>query len=726
MKKSMITQGIYWVEIPEHDLRILCGCPADTIKHLMRCGFVSRVDRDGVVFETGPNAILLSDVSIQNGDFANLAEFPVLQMFYRQGMIIPGHPNNTGNKPLIIGAADQVQAQREYIFRGNYGLVSEDELIATGLDKDTAAEYMRIKRVFAFGSIRRPEELVDFHEIGDDPITIAPGVSIERVAINTYRISSDGDYVEVSLSLGRNEHYTPPYTLSQHEIKREYFSVVHTGEGDGWDPSRPCMASIITFQGRLYLIDAGPSVMHTLTALGLSVNQISGIFHTHAHDDHFAGLTSLVRTDHRLSYFATPVVRASVTKKLSALMSFPEEQFLDFFEPHDLVEGEWNNIDGLEVRPVYSPHPVDTTIMFFRTLWDDGYRTYAHFADIASMAQLATLMKDASPRGVELSEEIRNNYFTPVDIKKIDVGGGMIHGDAEDFRADQSRRIVLSHRATPLTAREKEIGADTAFGMQDVLIKASEAANIPRVERHLRHNFPEAPAHELTMLANCPTRTYSIGSILYRKESVPEQVYLLLEGLVEVINADAGIANLLTTGSMIGEINSLDGTPAQHTYRAASFIQVLEIPPPMYRRFIERRDPEYTILEYLQHKQFLMGTFLLGDQIAGATLNRIAREVTLGFIRSGETVFVEHAVLIVVEGELAIRYGGKRIAVVGSGDALGASYHMSELIEDMQYVATKDTQVFRLPAAILEEIPIVRWKLLEQYNRLLRTGGKYT
>lgn len=334
--------------------------------------------------------------------------------------------------------------------------------------------------------------------------------------------------------------------------------MVHTSEGDGWDPSRPCMASIITFQRRLYLIDASPSVIHTLTALGLSVNQISGIFHTHAYDDHFAGLTSLVRTDHRLSYFATPVVRASVTKKLSALMSFPEEQFLDFFEPRDLVEGEWNNIDGLDVRPVYSPHPVDTTIMFFRTLWDDGYRTYAHFADIASMAQLTTLMKDASPRRAELLEEIRNNYFTPVDIKKIDVGGGMIHGDSEDFRADQSRRIVLSHRATPLTAREKEIGTDTAFGMQDVLIKASEAANIPRVERHLRHNFPETPAHELKMLTNCPTRTYSIGSIVYRKESVPEQEYLLQEGLVEVINADAGIANLLTTGLMIGEINSLD------------------------------------------------------------------------------------------------------------------------------------------------------------------------
>ena len=46
--------------------------------------------------------------------------------------------------------------------------------------------------------------------------------------------------------------------------------------------------------------------------------KIEGIFHTHAHDDHFAGFTTLMRADHRIKYFATPLVRASVAKKLSA------------------------------------------------------------------------------------------------------------------------------------------------------------------------------------------------------------------------------------------------------------------------------------------------------------------------------------------------------------------------------------------------------------------------
>ncbi|TVR69305.1 MAG: MBL fold metallo-hydrolase [Spirochaetaceae bacterium] len=717
----MISNGVYWVEVPERDLRILCGCPADTTKHLMRCGFINVIERGGITYESGPNAILLSDVSIQNGDFANLAEFPVLQMLYRQGMIIPNHPNNTGARPIILGTPEQVQAQRDYIYRGNYGLVSEEEMIATGLDKATAAEYMRIKKVFAFGSIRSPEELICFHGIRNEPEEIVPGVSIERVADNTYRIAADGDYVEVCLNLDRTEQYKPSYILSQHKIKQEYFSIVHTGEGDGWDQQRPCMASIITFQERLYLIDAGPSVMHTLTALGISANQIDGIFHTHAHDDHFAGLTSMVRTDHRLRYYATPLVRASVAKKLSALMSFPEENFADYFDPRDLVEGEWNNVEGLEVKPFFSPHPVETTAMFFRALWEDGYKTYAHLADICTMKQLTAIMKDGSAPARALEAQILKNYFCPVDIKKIDAGGGMIHGDAEDFRHDQSGRIVVSHRSKPLTPREKEIGADTAFGMQDILIKASNSARKPMIKAHLRHNFPDVPEYDIEMFANCPTRSFSIGSILSRKGTQPERVYLLLHGLIEIVNAEEGVANLLTPGSMVGEIDSLMDTPAEHTYRAASFIEVLEVAPSMYRNFIERQDRDDTMREHLQRKQFLMGTFLLGDRIDGATLNTIARDLEDVHIRKGETALVQKRVLLIVEGKLAIRCKDKQITEIRAGGAVGASHHMSGPgIDAMEYVALEDTRVFRLPGAILDDIPIVRWKLLEQFHRVRR------
>ena len=116
---SQVAPGLYWVAIPEAHLLLQCGCVEDSVKHLIRRGLITPHEKNDISWETGPNAILLSDLMLQGGHFSNLAEFPVLQMLYRQGMGIPGHPNNTGRKPLLIGNAKQIRAQLEYIHRGN-------------------------------------------------------------------------------------------------------------------------------------------------------------------------------------------------------------------------------------------------------------------------------------------------------------------------------------------------------------------------------------------------------------------------------------------------------------------------------------------------------------------------------------------------------------------------------------------------------------------------------
>jgi hemerythrin len=156
LRKIEVTTGVWWIEVPEADVRVLCGCPADAVKHLMKRGLILTREAAGATFESGPNVILLSDAMVQNGSFSNLAEFPVLQMLYRQGMILPDHPGNTGVKPLLVGSADQVQAQMQYIYRGNYGLVTEEEIIEAGVDAATAHDLMRLKLKFAFGKIRHP------------------------------------------------------------------------------------------------------------------------------------------------------------------------------------------------------------------------------------------------------------------------------------------------------------------------------------------------------------------------------------------------------------------------------------------------------------------------------------------------------------------------------------------------------------------------------------------
>ena len=60
-----------------------------------------------------------------------------------------------------------------------------------------------------------------------------------------------------------------------------------------------------------------------------------------------------------------------------------------YFDIVDLEMDKWNNVEGMGVRPFYSPHPVETTNFQFRVISEKGYKTYSHMADIASFNVLA-------------------------------------------------------------------------------------------------------------------------------------------------------------------------------------------------------------------------------------------------------------------------------------------------------------------------------------------------
>ncbi len=132
-------------------------------------------------------------------------------------------------------------------------------------------------------------------------------------------------------------------------------------------------------------------------------------------------MVALMRTDHRIKYFSSKLIRVSVIKKLAALMSMDESEFEKYYEFHDMEEGIWNDIQGLEVKFAYSPHPVETNILFFRTLWVDGYKIYAHLADIVSfkvLDRMATGSKGDEGLSAEYVKKIKTLYLKAVHLKK--------------------------------------------------------------------------------------------------------------------------------------------------------------------------------------------------------------------------------------------------------------------------------------------------------------------
>ncbi len=728
IRKIKVTTGVYWVEIPEAKLYVLCGCPDDSVKHLIKTGLIKTIEEEGLSYETGPNAVLLSEVLVQKGQFSNLAEFIVLQMLYRQGMILPNHPNNTGEKPLLIGTEKQVNAQMQYTYRGNYGLVSEEELIIAGADEEMAREMMRMKLKFTFGKTRKTEELLDFRYVGQTSVEIKNEVYICRTGFNQYEFQYKRESVNVDLSLIADEAYKPPYELGFYNIKREYFAVIHSGDGDGWDPNHPCVSSVLFFQGKIYLIDAGPKILTTLMALGICINEIEGIFHTHAHDDHFAGLTALIHADHRIKYYTTSIVRASVAKKLSALLSWDSDYMDRFFDIHDLEFNAWNNIEGLEVKPVISPNLLETVIFTFRTLWEGGFRSYAHLANLASFGCLENMItEDFSKPGISLDfyNQVREDYLAPVNLKKVDAGGWLIHGNVKDFLEDTTKKIIRTPTSSSMSIEEKKISSSAPFGMVDVLIPTCQDYSMQSATSLLRNYFPNAPAGDLQMLLNFNVLSFNAGSILLKEGSVATHIYLVLTGTVEVIHSEHNNQSLVSTmGSLLGELSGLMTFPAMETYRTTSFVRAIKIPSNLYRDFVKRNKLYENIERIADNRNFLQRTWLFGEMLSYPVINNIADKVNIRSYSKGENIQIGNKpnLILLKEGQINIITDGKVINTIKPGDFCCEENILDDSPEPCEFCATEDSDIYEIPGNILENIPVVLWKLLETSEK--RTKNK--
>ena len=722
IRKIQVTTGVFWIEIPEVKIHILCGCPADAVKHLMKRGLIVTTEKDGVAFETGPNVILLSDVLVQNGSFANLAEFPVLQMLYRQGMILPGHPNNTGEKPMIIGSEAQVKSQMEYIYRGNYGLISEEEMVESGISPEQAHDLMRLKLKFAFGTIRRTEELLDCKVVGKESVEIRDNVFIKRVRVNVFEIEYEDEHVTIDLNISPNSKYQSAYPLGYYNIKREYFGIIHSGEGDGWDINRPTMSSILMFQGRVYLIDAGPNMLFILNTLGIGVNEIEGIFHTHSHDDHFCGIPTLMRTDQKIKYYATPLVRDSVIKKLTALLDIDEEQFYAYFDVVDLEFDVWNNVNGLEVRPVFSPHPVETNIFTFRALCEEGYYSYSHYADIVALDLLRGMITDDKEKiGIsqEFYDNVKKEYLTTVNIKKLDVGGGMIHGNAEDFKKDMSEKLILSHTANELTNSQKAIGSGAPFGMTDILIPANQDYSFRSAYQFLRSYFPAAPFDQIYILLNNQVLTYNPQSILIKNGIVNKELFLIISGNVEMIHSDDHTLSILSAGALIGEMSGLIGAPSNETYRAASFVMALRLPANLYLSFV-KQNGLYEGIEQLQEKrEFLQKTWLFGEAISYPFQNNLANEMLYYAFEAGQEIPKKDVPgLFMIKSGKVQRYLDDNIfETLGEGKFFGEQSILFNITDILNAKTLETTELYFIHAKLLSDIPVIRIKLTEAYEK---------
>jgi hemerythrin len=690
-------------------MRILCGCPADAVKHLTSKGKIRLITENGATFETGPNAILLADNFLQNGLPANMAEFPVLQMFYKQGQIIPNHPNNKGERPVLIGNANVVQSQLRYIYRGNYGLTTPEELIECGVGLDETIEMMAMKMQFAFGRIRPPDDLLATCVIeGSGWQSLKEDLLVSRKGVNKYQFKMGQEVIDVDLSLKEGETYPSPYELPDQLLPRDKFSVWHTGEGDGWDCFRPCMASMLMIEGEPYLVDAGPNFHYTLEVLGIDLSEIAGIFQTHAHDDHFAGLPYLLQGGTRIKYFASPLVRRSTFQKLSDLISLPIEEIDNYFEIVDLEFDNWNKISqSVQVQPRFSPHPVETNIYYFRYQENSETKIFGHLADIVSSAVLSK-MKNPEDK-YHISDEFFNktiqSYLQPSDVKKIDAGGGMIHGEVIDFAEDLSGKLILAHSSMPFPEDQLTSACTAEFGSADLRVPQDQEIFFKaKALRWLQQRLPTLKKEDLKKLIRQPIKEIPRGQNLLIHDQKAEYLPLLLTGQAK----QNGL--LYPVGTLLGEANALGDLPASQDIVSVGPVRFLPISKNHYKDLLKKHKLLKKRIALLNDRDELRNLPMLRYGLCDTQLeNLLENSERINFKKNQPVVLPKNTLGILEVGEVQFMSGSTLVtlaekSVLGISEVIGHQFFRSEK-------TTKKSQVLCIPADNLLKIPGVRWFL---------------
>jgi hemerythrin len=318
----------------------------------------------------------------------------------------------------------------------------------------------------------------------------------------------------------------------------------------------------------------------------------------------------------------------------------------------------------------------------------------------------------------ELREHTRAAYRIRADVKKIDIGGGLIHGEARDFTDDPSGKLILAHTARRLTDEERAIGSGASFGTVDVLIEGSAEIFRRRAYEYLHGYFADVPQHRIRHLLNCEHVVFNPEVLLLHAGAPVTDVYLVLSGSVELLRPGVAGASQLSAGSILGEAVALLDVPAPESYRAVGFVRALRIPRDLYVEFVTRSALYRQTVQSYEKREFLRSAPLFADGVSGVTLNRLVQAAEPHALSRGEVVPPPAEALLVIEagaGRLTTAAGYREL--LGAGSHFGAVKLAGMPIDGAGVEALEDLRAYSLPLEAVIELPVVRWKLLETHRR---------
>jgi hemerythrin len=222
--------------------------------------------------------------------------------------------------------------------------------------------------------------------------------------------------------------------------------------------------------------------------------------------------------------------------------------------------------------------------------------------------------------------------------------------------------------------------------------------------------------------------TINNGSILIKQGRKVKQLYLLIYGIVEMIDSKNRIETTMSPGSIIGEIEGIDGAKVAVTYRAATYIRVLTIPQDLYRWFIKKYELGTEIKRISGNRDLLRTTWLFGEALPSAAQTKVAQAVGMVRWKKGTEVShpSEHKLYLLLKGKGSL-YSQKHTVIdtLEEGDFFCEDSVITGAPSMFSFRADTEVEAVVIPFDSFENIPIIQWKLFEIFERRIKIFKTY-
>jgi CRP-like cAMP-binding protein len=613
MKVIQVFPGSFYISVGDKSL--LAGCPPEIVKVLIKNN------------PKAPDAILLPDIAVSQGESQVAVEFPLYHHLFFGKNVESGEPL------LLVGNRRRVDAARELLDLSLFG-PDEDQMVSWGMGAAGAKSLARETRWFqlkdADGKVLGLDRLIRTQAFANDEVEL-PWIKLSRVAKNIFQVSAGGKTETINLTpeVAQLPPYPVTFDLTTPTLVKLGVEVL--GGSTGFSATQASSGLALCYNGNYILIDAIPFLNYHLRARGIASNQISAIFVSHIHDDH-CNLVSLLHYNRRIEVLTTRLIFNMMLRKLALTLDRSEESLADYFTFTELTNRQATNFYGLRVTPFYSSHSVPTIGAHFETSHDGRDYGVTFTGDNQALADVKR-MHQTGVISTERVTEIEEPYRRETNLLLADGGEGQIHGDPADALKSPAERIVFMH-LDKLSERFASHFMTASSGKRFPVLPGDTDYNLTRTIEFLLEYFPGMPPTWISnLLANQHVRTFNADDIIIREGTRSEgYLYMILTGIARVVHHDGERKHDLATmeaGELIGEMSIISGQGQRNaSVVALSPVTVTAISERSFREYIQHQNLEGELKRMWQNRELLQN-FPYLQSLQQPVIRELSRNVSL-------------------------------------------------------------------------------------------------